>query len=258
MAKRFFKLVVAYNGRAYLGWQVQAEGRTVQAEIEQALEKITQESIRVTASGRTDSGVHALGQVVSFASETTLDPQTLQRALNGNLPEDIRVFEAEEAPEGFHAIRDAVSKRYRYFIQDGGVRDPFLCDWSWYIPQQLDDDAMQEAADRLHGEHDFASYQSAGSPRTTTVRTIHEFIVDRQIGQLCEPIVLEISANGFLYNMVRNLVGTLVEVGLGKQPVTWPHEILAAKDRKVAGQTAPPQGLFLVSVDYEPANHSDA
>ena len=251
MPPRFFKLVVAYNGGAYLGWQIQAAGRTIQAEIEQALAKITQESIRVTASGRTDSGVHALGQVVSFVSATRLTPEELQKALNGTLPPDIRILEAEYAPDDFHAVRDAVSKRYRYFLQDGGVQDPFLIDWCWYLPHRLDEDKMQEAADQLIGEHDFASYQSAGSPRATTVRTIQDFVVDRQIGQLCEPIVMEVEANGFLYNMVRNLVGTLVEVGLGKQPPTWPHEILAARDRTRAGQTAPPQGLFLVSVDYD-------
>lgn len=252
MRKRFFKLVVAYNGRAYVGWQVQPQGRTVQAEIELALEQVTQVPTRVTASGRTDSGVHALGQVVSFSSTTHLNPDTLQRALNGNLPKDIRVLSAEWAPDDFHAIRDAVSKRYRYFIQDGGIQDPFLSDWCWYVPKELDESRMREAADLLVGEHDFASYQSAGSPRATTVRTIHEFVLERQIGQLCEPIVIEISANGFLYNMVRNLVGTLVDVGEGKQPTTWPHEILAKKDRKQAGPTAPPQGLFLLSVEYQP------
>lgn len=243
--------MVAYDGRAYVGWQIQPSGRSVQAELESALEKITQEPTRVTASGRTDSGVHALGQVVSFCSHTQLDPDTLQRALNGTLPMDIRVRSVQWAPDDFHAIRDAVSKRYRYFIQDGGVQDPFLSAWSWYVPKPLDEERMDEAAQRLIGEHDFASYQSAGSPRKTTIRTIHEFSVQRQIGQLCEPIVVEVAANGFLYNMVRNLVGSLVEVGLDKQPSWWPHAILASKDRKLAGPTAPAHGLFLVSVEYD-------
>ena len=247
---RSFKLTIAYDGAAYMGWQVQAEGRTVQAELESALKEVTQEEIRVTASGRTDSGVHALGQVVSFESNSGLEPSTLQRALNSNLQKDVRVLSAEIAPDGFHAIRDSISKRYRYFIQDGGVQDPFLRTWCWYVPQKLDDWHMEEAATALLGEHDFASYQSAGSPRTTTVRTILDIRVERQVGQLCEPIVIEIAANGFLYNMVRNIVGTLVEVGLGKQEISWPAEILAAKDRRKAGPTAPPQGLFLVSVEY--------
>lgn len=245
-----YKLVIAYDGAAYVGWQVQATGSTVQAALESALKEVTGESIRATASGRTDSGVHALGQVVSFESATELSAETLQRALNSKLPRDVRVLSAEVAADGFHAIRDAVSKRYRYFIQDGGVRDPFLRGWCWYLPQKLDDWNMQDAATELLGEHDFATYQSAGSPRATTVRTILDFTVERQVGQLCEPIVIEVASNGFLYNMVRNLVGTLAEVGLEKQDISWPKSILAAKDRKVAGPTAPPQGLFLVSVDY--------
>ena len=247
---RSFKLTIAYDGAAYHGWQIQANDATIQAELEPAMAAVTGKKTRVTASGRTDAGVHALGQVVSFESATDMDTTTLNRALNSNLPKDIRVLCVEEAEAGFHAIRDAVSKRYRYFIQDGGVRDPFLRGWSWYVPQKLDDWNMQDAATELVGEHDFATYQSAGSPRSSTVRTILDFTIERQMGQLCEPIVIEVSSNGFLYNMVRNLVGTLVEVGLGKQPVEWPSQILAEKDRKVAGQTAPPQGLFLVSVDY--------
>ncbi len=250
MPKRFFKATVAYNGKAYLGWQVQAEGRTVQAEMESVVEKITRESVRVVASGRTDSGVHALGQVVGFAIEREMDPATLLRALNGNLPTDIRVLDVDYAPQDFHAIRDAVKKRYRYFIQDGAVQDPFLLDRSWFVPQRLDEIAMREAATLLLGEHDFASYQSAGSVRATTHRIIHDFTVGRQAGQFCNPVVIEVEANGFLYNMVRNLVGTLVEVGLGKKPKDWPLSIIAGKDRKLAGQTAPAQGLFLVSVDY--------
>lgn len=250
MAKKTFKAVLAYDGTAYFGWQIQATGKTIQGELERALNVVTSEPIRAVASGRTDSGVHALGQVVSFDSETEHTPEVLQRALNGNLPDDIRVRELEYAEDGFHAIRDAVSKRYRFFIQDGGLLDPFLRQWSWYVPQSLDDWLMQDAATELVGEHDFATYQSAGSPRSTTVRTINDFRVERQVGQLCEPIVIEVSANGFLYNMVRNLVGSLVEVGLEKQSIDWPREILAAKDRKVAGPTAPPQGLFLVSVQY--------
>ncbi len=246
-----FKLTVAYDGAAYLGWQVQAQGQTVQGRIEEALKDVTGTATRITASGRTDAGVHALGQVVSFDSSTELDASTLNRALNANLPKDIRVLCVEDAADGFHAIRDAKSKRYRYFIQDGGVQDPFLRAWCWYVPQKLDDWIMQDAANELMGEHDFATYQSAGSPRSSTVRTILDFKVERQVGQLCEPVVIEVAANGFLYNMVRNLVGTLVEVGLEKQEISWPAEILKHCDRKFAGPTAPPQGLFLVSVDYD-------
>lgn len=241
---------IAYDGADYLGWQVQAEGRTIQSEVESAIKGVIGNPVRITGSGRTDSGVHALGQVASFDSETELETAALHRAINSNLPKDIRILCVEEAAPGFHAIRDAVTKRYRYFIQDGGVQDPFIRGWSWYLPQKLDDWLMQDAATELVGEHDFATYQSSGSPRTSTVRTITDFTVERQVGQLCEPIVIEVAATGFLYNMVRNLIGTLAEVGLEKQPIDWPREILAAKDRTVAGPTAPPQGLFLVSVEY--------
>ena len=250
-----FKLILAYDGGNYSGWQIQAEGRTIQGEVESALRETTGTETRVTASGRTDAGVHALGQVASFDLDTSLDINSLFRALNAHLPKDIRALGLEYAEPGFHAIRDAVSKRYRFFIQDGGVRDPFLRAWSWYLPQKLDDWEMHDAATELLGEHDFATYQSAGSPRSSTVRTLFDFKVERQQGQLCEPIAIEVSANGFLYNMVRNLVGTLVEVGLGKQSVSWPREIIELRDRKAAGPTAPAHGLFLVSVEY-PATES--
>ncbi len=250
VSARSFKLVVAYVGTAYQGWQVQANAPTIQAELERAWHEVTGESIRLTASGRTDSGVHALGQVVSLESTTMHSPQVILRAINANLPDDIRILDVEEAAQGFHAIRDAVSKRYRYLIQDGGVADPFLRGSCWYVPQRLDEQAMQKAAMTLTGTHDFASYQAAGSPRASTVRTILDFTVTRQSRELCDPLVIEIVADGFLYNMVRNLVGTLVEVGRGVHEVTWPKEVLESGDRTLAGQTAPPQGLILVSVEY--------
>lgn len=248
---RSFKLVLAYDGTAYHGWQIQLNARTIQAELERALHAVTGETIRATASGRTDSGVHAQGQVVSFASATRLAPPVLQRAVNANLPFDIRVLSLEEAPEGFHAIRDAMSKRYRYLIQDGGVSDPFLRRTCYFVPQRLDAVAMHAAAQRLVGEHDFASYEKLGSPRATTVRKITDFTIRRQRAELCELIVIEVEANGFLYNMVRNLVGTLIEVGRGIQPVDWPIQVLEAKQRRAAGQTAPPHALCLLSVRYE-------
>jgi tRNA pseudouridine38-40 synthase len=250
LAIRSFKLIVAYDGTAYQGWQVQLDAPTIQAELQRALQTLTNESVRVTASGRTDAGVHALGQVVSFDSSTSHSPDTILRALNANLPHDIRVLEVEVAADGFHAIRDAVSKRYRYCIQDGGVADPFLRGLCWHLPQRMDEDALRAAANLLLGKHDFASYQAAGSPRASTVRTIFDFTVTRQSRELCDLIVMEIAADGFLYNMVRNLVGTLVEVGRGSRPIQWPHEVLTAKDRTLAGSTAPPHGLFLVAVEY--------
>ncbi len=247
---RFFKLTVAYDGTAYAGWQVQAAGRTIQAELERALLQVTGQRIRAVASGRTDAGVHALGQVVSFAARTKLPPDVLRRAIDAHLPHDIVVREVREAPEGFHAIRDAIRKRYRYLIQDGPLRDVFTRHYAWYLPQRLDAAAMRAAAACLSGRHDFTSFQAAGSPRASPVRTVYELLVERRPDAAGERLAIEIEADGFLYNMVRNIVGTLVEVGRGKQPAAWVAEVLAARNRKLAGMTAPPQGLFLVHVEY--------
>lgn len=247
---RFFKLTLAYDGTAYAGWQVQANANTVQAELERALCEVTGEQIRTVASGRTDAGVHAMGQVVSFASGTHLSAEVLAKAIGANVPRDIAVLEVREAPDGFHAIRDAVRKRYRYVIQDGPIADVFVRAYAWYIYGRLDVDAMRTATQALLGKHDFASFEASGSERATSVRTITDLVVERKTGDFMDRVVIEIEADGFLYNMVRNIVGTLVEVGRGKQPTDWVAEVLVAKDRNVAGMTAPPQGLFLVHVDY--------
>jgi tRNA pseudouridine38-40 synthase len=247
---RSFRLTLAYDGTAYAGWQVQANARTIQAELESALQRITGQRVRATASGRTDAGVHALAQVVSLACDTHLPADVLRKALNANLPQDIVVVDACEAPPGFHAIRDAIRKRYRYVIQDGPVRDVFSRAYAWYVPQRLDQRAMSEAAGVLLGEHDFSSFQASGSERASSVRTILDLSVQRGTGDFLDRIVIEVEANGFLYNMVRNIVGSLVQVGRGKRPPTWIADVLQACDRTVAGATAPPEGLFLVHVQY--------
>jgi tRNA pseudouridine38-40 synthase len=248
---RFFKLTLSYDGNAYAGWQIQANANTIQAELERAVHEVTGEQIRVVASGRTDAGVHALGQVVSFSSGTHLSADVLARAIDANLPKDIGILDVREAPEGFHAIRDAVSKRYRYIIQDGPTCDVFARAYAWYVPVQLDVEAMHTAAQTLLGTHDFSSFEASGSERATSVRTLTDLVVERRAGDHFDRIILEIEADGFLYNMVRNIVGTLVEVGRRKQPADWVAEVLAAKDRKLAGMTAPPHGLYLVHVEYD-------
>jgi tRNA pseudouridine38-40 synthase len=247
---RTIKLIVAYDGTAYAGWQVQTGDRTVQEVLEAALAKVTGESIRVTASGRTDAGVHALGQVVGFRTASRLASEVLCRALNAELPRDVAVLEAAEAAEDFHATLHARRKRYRYAIDNSPVRDLFRRHYGWHYPAPLDAAAMDRAAQCLVGTHDFRSFQTSGSQRKTSVRTISEIGVRRGNGSESRWIAIEVEADGFLYNMVRTIVGSLVRIGRGARPESWLAEVLAAADRRAAGPTAPPQGLFLVSVDY--------
>jgi tRNA pseudouridine38-40 synthase len=247
---RTFKLTIAYDGTDFAGWQWQPQRRTIQGELQETLKRVTQEEIKCIASGRTDAGVHALGQVVSFESETYLSPAALKKALNAELPEDMLVCEVAEAPPRFHAQRDAIRKRYRYVVEDGRLPDLFDRKYVWHVYQRLDVEAMKEAARPLVGTHDFASYETGGSQRLTTVRTIYDLVVERRQAELTDRVVIEVEADGFLYNMVRNIAGTLVAVGKGKEPVSFPAEALAKKDRQAAGMTAPAQGLFLVGVEY--------
>jgi tRNA pseudouridine38-40 synthase len=241
-------MTLSYDGTAYGGWQMQVNRHTIQAEVERALQIVTGQSVRVVASGRTDAGVHAIGQVVSFACDIHLPDDVLRRALDANLPKDIVALDVREAPQGFHAIRDTVRKRYRYHIQDGPLRDVFARHHAWYIPHRLDVWAMSQAGRLLIGRHDFSSFEAAGSRRANSVRTIFDLSVRRQADEHLDQVVIEVEADGFLYNMVRNIVGTLVQVGRGKQPVNWVAEVLQAKDRKTAGMTAPPEGLTLMRV----------
>ncbi len=247
---RTFKLTLAYDGGAYAGWQFQPGRVTLQDTLERALERITGAATRVVASGRTDAGVHALGQVVSFTISTRLEPGALQRALNAELPRDMAVVDAREAPPGFHAIRDAVRKTYRYVLRDGRAPDVFSRGHAWQVRSRLEAEAMHRAAQRLVGRHDFASFETRGSTRKTSVRTVESISVERGQAPRDDFVVLEISADGFLYNMVRTIVGTLVEVGRGEREEIWPGDVLAAVDRRRAGQTAPGHGLFLVCVEY--------
>jgi tRNA pseudouridine38-40 synthase len=245
-----FKLTLAYDGTAYHGWQVQSEQRTIQGTIEAAILKLTGQSVRVMASGRTDAGVHALAQVASFTADCRLTAVELGTALNAVLPEDIAILNVSEVPAGFHPIRDAVRKCYRYVIHNGPVRDVFARRFAWHVVQPLDLAAMQRAAAALLGTHDFSSFETAGAPRESSVRTVSRLELFRDAVQPAK-ITLEIEADGFLYNMVRAIVGTLVEVGRGGEPEDWPARVLAAQDRCAGGPTAPPQGLFLVYVEYQ-------
>lgn len=248
---RTIKLTLAYDGTHYAGWQFQRNQPSLQESLERVLARITGESIRVTASGRTDAGVHALGQVVSFRTECPLPVGKLHSALNAWLPKDMLALSVQDAPDGFHAIRAARRKRYRYVLHDGPRPDIFRRHYCWHYYGRLDAEAMHRAAQPLAGRHDFRSFQSLGSVRTSTVRTVWAISVERGRGGEADFIHVEVEADGFLYNMVRAIVGTLLEVGRGVRDETWPQQALAARDRTAAGPTAPAQGLFLLRVEYD-------
>jgi tRNA pseudouridine38-40 synthase len=199
--------------------------------------------------------VHAIAQVASCSLTWRADAERLACALNANLPETIVVRQIVDAPDEFHAIRDAIGKRYRYQLQLGGRRDPFECRYRWRLYGDLDLERIRAAAPRFVGRHDFASFQAAGSHRKTTVRHVRACDVILQnhgVDESALHVAIEVEADGFLYNMVRNIVGSLVEVGRGKYPPEWIEEVIAHRNRVVAGPTAPPQGLFLLRVDYAP------
>ncbi|MFG0263481.1 MAG: tRNA pseudouridine(38-40) synthase TruA [Novipirellula sp. JB048] len=253
--ERSFKLTIAYDGTDFSGWQIQPNQPTIQGMRERALVKLTRQRVHVVGSGRTDAGVHALAQVASLrTSKWRASAAELAKALNVNLPPTIVILDAVDAPADFHAIRDAIGKRYRYQLQIGGLRDVIDYRYRWHLRYAIDLDAVREAAQRLVGNHDFASFQAIGSPRKTTVRhvTACELIREPAHEHRGELVSIEIEADGFLYNMVRNIAGTLVDVGRGKYPPQHIDEVLAAKDRDAAGPTAPPQALFLKRVDYRP------
>ncbi len=247
---RHLKLTLAYDGTNFSGWQWQPKQRTVQGHLEAAIREITGEETRITSSGRTDAGVHAIGQVAAWPTASKHPTDVLLRGLNANTPRDLVIRDVAEAPEGFHAIIDSVSKRYRYLLYDDPIRDVFARHYVWQLWRPLDVNAMHQGAQSLLGEHNFKSYETAGSPRKSSVRKIHDIAVERKMTDHGERIVLEVEANGFLYNMVRNIVGTLVEVGKGNYRPEWVGEVLAQQDRRAAGQTAPPQGLYLLKVNF--------
>jgi tRNA pseudouridine38-40 synthase len=244
---RNIRLTLSYDGTDFHGWQRQHGVRTVQEVLEAALHQSTTEPTATTASGRTDAGVHALGQVVHFFTPSRHSPETFVRALNAILPNDIRVLDACEMPQAFHATLDAKAKRYRYVIDNGRIVSPFQRRYSWQVPMRLDAGAMVRAGRALLGRHDFRSFETDWPNRTSSVRTILELTVERA-GAF---VTIEVEADGFLYNMVRSITGTLTLVGGGKRPESWVGDVLAAESRVMAGPTAPPQGLFLLQVRYE-------
>jgi tRNA pseudouridine38-40 synthase len=246
---RRIKLEISYDGTNYSGWQRQPDVPTIQQQLEDTLQRITGETLTLTGSGRTDAGVHALKQVAAFTTETALEPFVFERALNGLLPPDIRILKAEEVALDFHPISCAKGKRYRYLIDDNRPGSPFMRNYSWTVRQHLDEYKMSALAEPLLGKHDFACFQTTGSPRKTTVRTITDVLIERRADSLLK---IEVQANGFLYNMMRAIAGTLVDLTLGSKNVAKLSlaEIIESRDRSLAGQTAPPQGLYLLDVFY--------
>jgi tRNA pseudouridine38-40 synthase len=243
---RNIKLVLSYDGTEFSGWQRQPDRRTVQQVLEEALGELTGVQPPTNASGRTDAGVHALGQVVHFLTASKHPAEVFVKALNAKLPADVRILSAEDVPQAFHCTLDAKSKRYRYVIDNSPIADPFLRRTAWHVFQPLDAGAMQRAGQALVGRHDFHSFETHWPNRTSSVRTIYDLTVTRA-GSL---VTLEVEADGFLYNMVRSITGTLTLVGTGRRPEGWVAEALAAEDRAEAGPTAPPQGLFMLYVHY--------
>jgi tRNA pseudouridine38-40 synthase len=243
---RNIKLLLSYDGTEFFGWQRQPDRRTVQQVLEEAIRRLTGVESVTTASGRTDAGVHAIGQVVHFLTPSRHEPATFVKALNAMLPADMRIRQAWEMPQSFHATLDAKAKLYRYVIDNGRIADPFQVRYAWHVFSNLDDAAMHRASQSLQGRHDFRSFETNWPNRTSSVRTIFHIAVNRA----CDFVWVDVEADGFLYNMVRSITGTLVEVGKGKWPESKVAQVLAAEDRRHAGPTAPAQGLFLVQARY--------
>jgi tRNA pseudouridine38-40 synthase len=240
------KVVLEYDGSGFAGWQQQAQGRTVEAELKRALRELTGVEHKVYAAGRTDAGAHAEGQVVNFEMDGRITPARLVAALNARLPEDVSVLTAEVAPEGFHARYSARWRRYRYRYLDRRARPALERGRCWHVGVPLDVESMSAAAKALVGKHDWTSYCSASEPPDGRMREMRSAKVARH-GDFVE---LELVAEGFLRGLARSIAGALAEVGKGRKPPEWVGEVLAARDRRLAARTAPAGGLTLVEVIY--------
>jgi len=243
---RRIKLVIEYDGSFYHGWQIQKNVPSVQEEIEKAVFRITGEKVSVTGSGRTDAGVHAYGQAAHFDTESRIPADKFAEVLNTVLPPSIAVVSSKEVPPGFHARFSAIKKTYKYKILNRPVRSPIMDKRAWHVPWPLDIGSMNRAASFFTGFHDFTAFCASGHSVTDFERHIYHSGWTEEGGLL----VYTVTGNGFLYNMVRIMTGTMVEVGLNKRPAESIPGLLEKKDRRLAGITAPPQGLYLWEVDY--------
>lgn len=240
------KLILSYDGTAYCGWQIQPNGITVQQTIEEAVRKVTGEKVRVTGSGRTDSGVHALRQVAHFDTESTVPPEKFYRALNAFLPSDVKALKSEAAPEGFNACTSAKKKTYAYNLYVSEVELPLKERFSMRLDKRPDIEKMKKAAEIFVGRHDFKCFNASGGGARNTVRTVYGIeIVERG-----ENISVSVTGNGFLYNMVRILVGTLLSAGYGETDCERLKRMLESGERALGGKTLPAKGLCLMNVEY--------
>ena len=244
---RNIKLTIEYDGKDFNGWQKQPTKLNIQGTIEQAIKQITGEEVQLNASGRTDAGVHAFGQVANFKTNSQIPIEKFPIALNSNLKKSIRIVSAEEVDERFHSRLTCKRKTYRYVINNSEFSSAIYRNLETHIPQKLDVDKMQEAVKYFEGEHDFKAFKASGTSSKSSVRTIYKAEVYKE----GDRIFIELTGNGFLYNMVRIIAGTLVDVGIGKIKPDEIPEIIKIKKRENAGKTLPPNGLYLLKVMYE-------
>ena len=241
------RLTIEYDGKDFNGWQKQPNKLNIQGEIERAIEEITGEKVDLIASGRTDAGVHALAQMANFKTNSNLPVEKYPIALNTKLKKSIRIQKAEEVEEDFHSRYHCKQKTYRYVINNSEQGSSIYRNLEYFVPNKLNVEKMQEAVKHFEGEHDFKAFKASGTSSKSSVRTIYKTKVEKQ----GDRIIIELTGSGFLYNMVRIIAGTLVDVGLGKiEPAEIP-EIIEKGERAKAGKTLPPQGLYLVKVEYQ-------
>ena len=245
---RNIKLIIEYDGKEYNGWQKQKNKLNIQGEIEKAIETIIGEEIELIASGRTDAGVHSLGQTANFKTESTIQIEKIPIAINSQLKKSIRIKSAEEVEENFHSRYNCKRKTYRYTINNSEQGSAIYRNLEYHMPQKLNFEEMKKAIKYFEGEHDFKAFKASGTSSKSSVRTIYSAKV---IDAGNEKIYIELTGNGFLYNMVRIISGTLVDVGCGKIKPEEIKNIIESKNRNLAGKTLPPQGLYLVNVEYE-------
>lgn len=243
---RNIKLTIEYDGKDFNGWQKQPNKLNIQGEIEKAIENITKEQIELYASGRTDAGVHSLGQVANFKTESKIPIEKMAIAINSQVKNSIRIIKAEEVDENFHSRYNCKRKTYKYVINNSNYGSAVYRNFEYHMPIKLDYDKMEKAIKFFEGEHDFSGFKSSGTSSKSSIRIIYKAKLEKD----GDRIIIELTGNGFLYNMVRIISGTLVDVGLGKIEPDEIENIIKMKDRSKAGKTLPPQGLFLVKVEY--------